>query len=759
MNTTLVTPRYSIIILFLFLFIQIQKGYTQLDIKTVFSSNNFYFSNNTSKEYIIKRIDANSVLTLLPEGFYLLYITNNGNTQKAIALDYKRRMSAIHVLDSVHFLVGTDNGRIFYTSNQGETWQQASGINDFYAIKNFAFYDAQYGMAYTSKGRIYRTQDAGKTWQQLPIIESTPNIKTIAYTTKNTAFAVLQFRAHSSGSNFLYKTVNAGATWEPIRLTARYAEYTATASPVFSMEDSLNGLLCVGPNVYTTNDGWKTFTHNIPYPNNDITTKGVYFDNSGKWYIQNFMSEDKGKSWQNSSGYTHMNDNPTTFFDATTNTAWTPTRLYQYTISKYGLNISNNKPFNYWNGLETLSSIAISENQYLITTDEGRLYVSNNSGRTFNYHPQKFNYSLSQSCFIDNKGFIIGYNNENPLKDSLFFSEDNGKTWEIKSLGVSNFIPMKIQTTEKHIFIYGDAKVYGPSNEYISGGYTLLISSDTGKTWINRPLPDSLIGYDQVKFLNENFGWISSFNGRLYITNNGGKTWIKRFDYNYAIPGIPYSERTYFFTDSLQGWTNGYPFERTFDGGKTWQKCSTHPFPTNNNQVYGLSMFAVDNLNCFISYTVYSTEIPHPQYLAYTNDGGKTWNTEYCYSNINLNNMIPNKNNSFLFVNGNELLELQLPYINNTKTKVNYEQITTYEPSINKNDFILLKPDSNGITVILLDNKPLKNIKIYTIDGRCIFEQIEIQTSCYINLCNIESGIFFLKGYINNIPQCIGFVR
>jgi photosystem II stability/assembly factor-like uncharacterized protein len=74
---------------------------------------------------------------------------------------------------------GTNKGRIFYTTDGGNTWS-ATTLASGNSISDVAFYDSMNGLAMTYIGTttnsaVYNTNDGGATWNLLPAVSTAPD--------------------------------------------------------------------------------------------------------------------------------------------------------------------------------------------------------------------------------------------------------------------------------------------------------------------------------------------------------------------------------------------------------------------------------------------------------------------------------------------------------------------------------------------------------------------------------------------------------
>jgi len=172
-----------------------------------------------------------------------------------------------------------------------------------------------------------------------------------------------------------------------------------------------------------------------------------------------------------------------------------------------------------------------------------------------------------------------------------------------------------------------------PAQSDLAGDLTLLHTEDGGLTWQTFPMqlpthdgaPPIVAAY--LDFIDAHSGWIafklqsgSSFSlGRLFATQDGGRTWQER--------SLPLGEPVKFL-DGERGWVAGGPsgdlLYRTDDGGQTWQLQSL-PLPSSARHVF-IDLPVFENEQAGIL-PVTLAGSPNPGLAIYTTrDGGDTWN-------------------------------------------------------------------------------------------------------------------------------------
>ena len=195
--------------------------------------------------------------------------------------------------------------------------------------------------------------------------------------------------------------------------------------------------------------------------------------------------------------------------------------------------------------------------------------------------------SVIDIWFTTNKtGFITNYS-------SLLTSTDNGVTWT----------PVANTTSQ---FIY-NLQFVDDQNGFAQGNKQMGVTRDGGATWSFRSLP-STNGWD-FQFITANTGFLFDRKTGIYKTSDAGFSW--KYLLNIQFDNI----NCFYFLDSLKGFYMGYQsFNKTTDGGLTWQKVSAGAFPVNNTEF--VKMQFLDSMNGYSA---------SPNGLAKTTDGGISW--------------------------------------------------------------------------------------------------------------------------------------
>jgi len=147
-------------------------------------------------------------------------------------------------------------------------------------------------------------------------------------------------------------------------------------------------------------------------------------------------------------------------------------------------------------------------------------------------------------------------------------------------------------TAWAHTF-HGAAMAPNTLKGWVATSDTCLVfyTPDCGINWINQSLNSYILRscYD-VFFLDEQKGWVSTDQGCVYNTENGGLNWTRQ------VYGLSYYSYRLFFIDSSYGWVGCEAafIGRTTNGGNFWEQlCLPYPpFHVDTIDVWGVSFVA-----------------------------------------------------------------------------------------------------------------------------------------------------------------------
>jgi len=151
----------------------------------------------------------------------------------------------------------------------------------------------------------------------------------------------------------------------------------------------------------------------------------------------------------------------------------------------------------------------------------GKILETTDGGLTFTRLDTKTDLALYEIAAVGNHLWVSGQEGQ------IIHSADGGKTWERQESGTDSYLFSIFFWNETHGIAVGDRSA-------------VTETFDGGKTWAHRKIPRSYdaenpdlalamqdpIFYD-VRFLDDNTGWITGEFGRLLKSTDGGKTWTE----------------------------------------------------------------------------------------------------------------------------------------------------------------------------------------------------------------------------------------
>jgi photosystem II stability/assembly factor-like uncharacterized protein len=280
--------------------------------------------------------------------------------------------------------------------------------------------------------------------------------------------------------------------------------------------------------------------------------------------------------------------------------------------------------------------------------------------------------SMYDAGVFDDRNILALYS-----QDGMHVSHDGGKTWE-RVFIESGGLPKETGGFGLEGLDVLDSRVGW------AFGQSLIKTIDGGRTWTNLKLPE-WIDNQQVKFLNENVGFIAGRGGfcergsgrcntwlSVYKTVNGGRTWRKSFKTKeFDTPWkITFVDENIAMIIGGGGW-----LYRTVDGGRSWKailmrdvgrvmSISRSPdgffwlFGKNSirfSDDLGKTWYQAENLpRSAVEHEWWSVDftkdglgvaVSEDASILVTRDGGRSWNL--VTTNLHVNGKLPVHDNPF----------------------------------------------------------------------------------------------------------------
>lgn len=522
----------------------------------------------------------------------LLRTTNGGVNWSAVNPGTTDNIHSIFFTDSNTGYMGAGRfqGLMFKTTNAGLNWtMQNLGLP--YGPRSINFINANTGVAAFQSTAILLTTNAGNNWQQI-----TTNI---TYNTCVWASSATTF--YSAGSSSVAKTTNAGINWTTqnfgsgdilsicfsdslngilcgrqglIRRTSNGGANwdiitSGTALDIFSIRYVTTQTVFAsvqGGGFLKSTNGGLNWTFSNPPENNLNTLFGVAALNVNEIFVSGAYgtickSTNGGANWQQLFGVLNRIIFYSFFTDDNNGYAAVENGVIKTTNG--GLNWVRLSTVNFGGPVYFINA----NTGFLAAMNAGLIYKTTNGGANFTTiitgYPSNFR---AFSFTSDNTGFTV---------------TSSGKTLKTTNGGINW---AQIDSTDNAY--YADIVFTDSLNGYISGmKYTpvSLIKKTTngGTSWIEQTI-NSTLGMTALYFVNNNTGFAGSNNGgqNFFKTTNGGLNWTAGASVSPYINDMTFVNENIGYVSSPFG-----RFYRTTNGGTNWVQLTT-PVEVDIRSIY-----------------------------------------------------------------------------------------------------------------------------------------------------------------------------
>lgn len=449
--------------------------------------------------------------------------------------------SDVYFTDTLHGWLCGGGGRVYKTSDGGESWQELN-TNISLNLAKIYFLTLQKGYTITDNGNLYQSLDGGSTWTSVDL-----GGKTVA----DVEFATLQKGFLCGPGPTLLETVNGGQTWEQVQLPPFYAGYEL--NDLYFRNETVGYTVGYCGLAYRTTNGGQSWTllQNLP----SLELFSVFFLTSTYGFISGEfgcvgVTSDAGENWDvfmASHTVSHIR-----FINSTTGFAISEGKLVKTEDGGHTWAEINNAP---------VSGLCLVKNHLHAAGPIGTILKSTDQGNTVSSYTYSATYNnLYEISFCDSlHGYVVGLDLApyGPSTSEIIRTQNGGDHWELLTLLPS-------------YTLYGVCFI-NPLIGFTYGYYNAFLrTNDGGYTWteLNTGINGNI---SQVYFTDEQTGYVLCRDSTscIFKSTDAGLTW-ERFLYNSQIPwtGFPYRIQ---FIDSLTGFflTQSSVY-RTDDGGQTW---------------------------------------------------------------------------------------------------------------------------------------------------------------------------------------------
>ncbi|MBE0572478.1 MAG: T9SS type A sorting domain-containing protein [Ignavibacteriaceae bacterium] len=686
---------------------------------------------------------------------FILSITSSAQWEWRNPLPQANSLKKIFFTDSSTGWVVGDKGT-FVKTTDGSEWRAIYFDSIRANIKSISFINKNFGWAVsgldgnTQEGRVFKTSDAGQSWSQIYFFNKI--LYDVKFISENIGWVV--------GFGIISKTTDGGISWNDQMLDPTAKFYSCF------FQNSLRGWATgySGTEVYHTGDGGLTWVKQ------NLDSAATYFsisfaDSMNGWIAGNSVSNsaslfktiDGGSNWFE---YPLVNPGLTSITFISSSSGWISDRAGNILKTTDGGNnwVTASGLGSYINNIffiDTLTGWLIhSSGAIRKTIDGGFTWVAQSSG---------FRFSAS-AFFIDSlKGTIIAPGPE------LWYTQDGGFTWTVSWVhGYADYVH-KITFIDS---LYGWGCGYRHNPYPTQPGPLILKTTNGGQTWMSYQPPSLGIGEHlgllefvnrqigftdcagiwrttdggwnwslvcntnnmiwDIFFLNSTTGWATQHGGIIYKTSDGGNSWEQ------ILPGI--TIRKIFFLNENEGWginDNGSTLMQTTDGGYTWQ--------VQLNEAISITDYWISDEN-----NVWLV----PTSLKTTN-GGQSWESYWHPSSYGIRSVqfIDNKIGWFAGQEGT-ILKYYNDETSSIETEINFYTTLNYSLSNNYpnpfNPVTKIKYTIPSVTLRQAQSDILVTLKVYDILGREIATLVNEEKPAgeyeiEFNAANLPSGIYFYQ--------------
>ncbi|MEN8224795.1 MAG: YCF48-related protein [Bacteroidota bacterium] len=463
-------------------------------------------------------------------------------------------MDVFFINHDTGWIVGTYK-IVLKTTDGGESWEKIqNSIGDGKCFFRVDFWDELHGCAVgnvwngSTEGFVMVTDDGGLSWT-----ETTP-ANSDWLTDVEYYNSMVIWTCGYDGN--VWRSLDGGYTW--------FNEYYGSDSfDAIHFFDDDNGMLMTGNSVLLSFDGgdnWDSTAYIYPSFNSFHafmsweSSKGVAVGYDG--IISRTM--DGGSTWEKLNKGLDIYFNRLGFFDTFNGLAiggiWNNAQLIRTYDGGY------NWDYDTVMGTTRFYNLYMDGQNCYLLNDSSQMMKTNDGGLNWDVLtlPDLTAYYADFLFVNENTGYCCG-------NQGVFIKTVNGgQSWEDKSLGVAFNLSKVFFVDEMHGWMINyDAK-------------EVLRTSDGGDTWASSQLGSTVI-YQPISifFHNENVGWVSTDDGLLYKSTDGGKNW----ELLYGFVTGSYSQ--IHFVNESEGWfLDGFRMYHTYDGGISWsdgESFGSHP--------------------------------------------------------------------------------------------------------------------------------------------------------------------------------------
>lgn len=483
----------------------------------------------------------------------ILRSTNKGVTWAEADLGFAGYFSSLSALGSELFLV-SDYDTVYRSSDLGATWNSIPTLTDS-GVTSFVAMDAMFFAGTGVNGVLFST-DNGLTWSEAAGA-GLPEL----YYSDIISLAAIGTNLFAATDTAIFLSADSGATWNA--LNTSFQGFEEGANLLTTIDSELFAGTEFGGLYFSTNAGKSWGQASSVISNLSVLAIAAFGTAifAGTQSTGMFISSDGGSNWSaDDSGIviSDINSFAVLGSDIFTN-------CFQEYYGNAGSLYSTNNNGNNWtditsnlNSYSDITAIVASGGEVFAATDNDAVYVSADSGMTWNTSSNLGNLEITALFATPNNLFAA-------TNSGMFQSPDGGTTWLSASSGIAAADITVLS------FAQGPSALYCGS---IDGA--VYTSTDGGEIWNNVSPSGSFDSIEAITTVGRNV--IAGGPEGLFLSSDNGMDWNDAFIQNFGITSLLTVGSNVF------AGTTGGIFVST-NGGSTW-----------NDQSQGLTTLSVNAL-------------------------------------------------------------------------------------------------------------------------------------------------------------------
>jgi photosystem II stability/assembly factor-like uncharacterized protein len=493
-------------------------------------------------------IDTNQGFAVGDYGLYLR-TTNGGDTWSVSSINYSPRSVSINFSDNLNGWIGTLSSALFFTTDGGNSWDYVD-LNQFKngeaisSIRDAKFFDKFNGIVIGkgedtgnlyANGKIFYTSDSGATWNDvsksaLPvnsvanggsgkwwisgdnglIAKTTDNGNSwINFNKGNTAFLLsLSFIDENNGwvsgiSGEILRTTNGGQNWNLVNIPS-----PSRVMDICFINSSIGWISLYSGQIYKTTNGGSSWTEqNNPAHDSNEPLDMIYFiDKDFGWACSGanygshiYRTTDGGQSWNWASALYGILD----LYFSSKDVGFAVAYHSIYKTTDGGATWNENNP----GTNNSIFSLSFIDENNGWAAGQQYIYRTTNAGTTWKDTVlSNINGQIESIFFKDNlHGWFICNSTDKNGSNRVYYTNDGGLNWNVQADNIEKWLKKIFFINQSKGWIVGEGgTILGTDNGGITSvgkikDKSLPIKFELYQNYPNPFNPSTIISYDIKK--------------------------------------------------------------------------------------------------------------------------------------------------------------------------------------------------------------------------------------------------------------------